>query len=144
MSDRGRKLTLAALAVLVVIGFLVRRTGILPEPGDSFDPADYQDVPVLQATEAATVIGERAVICGTVVNAVYASGTGGQPTFLNLDRPYPDQPFDIVIWGRDRDRFNPPPEVRYAGTKVCVAGPVTSHQGVPRIEIRSPEQIRVE
>ncbi len=144
MSDRGRKLTFAALAVLVVIGFLVRRTGVLPEPGVSFDPTDYQDVPVLQAVQAATVIGERAVVCGTVVNAVYASSTGGRPTFLNLDRPYPDQPFDIVIWGRDRDRFDPPPEERYAGTPVCVAGRVTSHQGVPRIEVRSPEQIRVE
>jgi hypothetical protein len=141
---RGRRLALSAVAGLVVLGFLLRRTGILPEQGSPFDPADYQDVPVLQATDAATVIGERAVICGTVANAVYASGIGGRPTFLNLDGVHPEQPFDIVIWGRDRGRFQPPPEVRYAGRRLCVAGPVTSHQGVPRIEARSPEQIRVE
>jgi hypothetical protein len=143
-----RTLAFAALALLVVIGFLGRRTGVTPGTGPSapsapaFDPGDFRDVPVVEAVDAHSVVGERAVVCGTVVNAVFASTTRGRPTYLNLDRAYPDQPFDAVIWGRDRDRFPAPPEVAYRGRRVCVAGRVTIHQGTPRIEVGTPEQVR--
>ena len=140
---RRRRLALAAVALLVAVSFVVRRTGLVPDGPPSFDPADYRDVPTVRAQEARALVGERAVVCGRVVNAVFASTTGGQPTFMNLDRPYPDQPFDAVIWGRDRQRFPRPPEIHYQGENVCVMGEVTEHQGVPRIEVREPGQIVV-
>jgi len=136
------KIGFILLAVLVVVTFLARRTGVLPGGDRPFDPADYRAVPVASAEEADGLLGERAVICGQVVNTTFAPGTGGQPTFLNLERPFPDQLFDVVIWGRDRNRFDRPPEAFYADIRICVAGRVTSHQGVPRIEVRGPEQIR--
>jgi hypothetical protein len=137
-----RTLTFAALAVLVVAAFLARRTGMVPGGERPFDPTDFRDAPRVTAVEALGLVGERAVVCGRVVNTVFARGTAGQPTFLNLERPYPDQPFDVVIWGRDRDRFDPPPEVFYSEARICVAGRVTAHRRVPRIEARTPEQIR--
>jgi len=137
-----RKITFAVLAALVVVAFLARRTGMLPGGDRPFDPSDYRDVPVVSAVEARGLVGDRAIVCGEVVNAVFVSDTGGQPTFLNLDRPHPDQPFDVVIWGRDRGRFGSPPERLYRGAGICVSGRVTSHRGVPRIEVRTPEQIR--
>ncbi len=141
-SSRSRTVGLAFLALLVVATFLVRRTGILPERGAEFDPVDYQEAPVVEAEEAHTAVGERAVVCGTVVNVTFATGVGGQPTYLNLERAFPDQPFDAVIWGRHRDRFHPPPETAYRQRRICVAGRVTTHEGVPRIEVSTPEQIR--
>ncbi len=141
---RGRRrLALAIAAFLVVLAFLIRRTGLTPTPGDAFDPSEYRDVPVLSTEAAAGHVGSRAVVCGAVVNSVFASGTRGQPTFLNLDRTFPDQPFDLVIWGRNRNAFPSPPEVAYQGEHVCAAGRITEHQGVPRIEVSSPSQIRI-
>lgn len=137
-----RKAAFAILAALVVAAFLARRTGVLPGPDRDFRPADFQEATVVTAAEAGGLVGERAVVCGQVVNAVFASATRGRPTFLNLDRPYPDQPFDVVIWGRDRPRFEQPPERLYRGMRICAAGRITSHRGVPRIEARGPEQIR--
>ena len=45
----------------------------------------------LTASEAKEHYGETATVCGDVVSTRYASSTKGQPTFLNLDKPYPNQ-----------------------------------------------------
>lgn len=140
--SRRRRLIVAVVALLVAVGFLARRTGLGPAGTPPFDPADFRDAPVVEATEAASLVGERAVVCGTVVRATYARDTGGQPTFLNLERAYPEQPFDVVVWGRHRPRFQSPPELAYRDRRICVAGTVTTHQGTPRIEVTTPEQIR--
>jgi len=47
----------------------------------------------ISAPDAAAHIGETATVCGTVVSANYAVKSKGQPTFLNFDRPYPNQIF---------------------------------------------------
>src|SRR5271169_5271109 len=54
--------------------------------------------------------GETATVCGEVVSTRYADSTKGQPTFLNLDKPYPNQVFTIVIWGNNRSKFKTPEE----------------------------------
>ena len=68
----------------------------------------------------------------------------GRPTYLNLDRPYPNQPFTVVIWGDDRSSFSPPPEKAYDGKKICVRGTVSAFRGQPQIVVTSPSQITVE
>jgi hypothetical protein len=140
---RVRSVLLGTLALLVVVGFLARRTGIGPGGADGFDPLRHQDLPRIEAAEAAHRVGEQAAVCGVVVNATFARETRGQPTFLNLDRPFPDQVFDAVIWGRNRARFPGPPELAYPGRGICVLGRITTHRGVPRIEVRRPEQIQL-
>jgi hypothetical protein len=50
---------------------------------------------VLTATQAAEHIGEQATVCGLVASTNYAVKSKGQPTYLNLDRPYPKQVFTI-------------------------------------------------
>ena len=47
----------------------------------------------ISAAEASKHVGEKATVCGVVASASYASRTKGQPTFLNLDKPYPDAIF---------------------------------------------------
>lgn len=37
-------------------------------------------------------------MCGVVASTKHVSTSKGRPTFLNLDKPYPDQPFTVVIW----------------------------------------------
>lgn len=90
--------------------------------------------------EAKDHIGQVETVCGKVVNTHYAAQSKGQPTFLNLDEPYPHEIFTIVIWGSDRSRFGAP-ESKYQDTRVCVAGKITSYRGTPEIAATDPSQI---
>jgi hypothetical protein len=140
--SRRRKLALAAVGLLVAVAFVIQRTGVLPDRTPAFDPHHFRDAPVVPAAEAASMVGERAVVCGRVVATNFAREVRGRPTYLNLERPFPDQPFDVVIWGRYRERFLVPPETHFRNRTICVSGVVTSHRSTPRIEATSPAQIR--
>jgi len=94
----------------------------------------------LTAAEAKDHVGERATVCGQVVSTRYADRSKGQPTFLNLDKPYPNEIFTILIWGGDRSKFGQP-ETKYAHQKVCVTGVIKSYRELPEIEATEPEQI---
>jgi hypothetical protein len=43
------------------------------------------------STEAAKYVGKKATVCGQVASVNYAQGSKRRPTFLNLDKGYPDQ-----------------------------------------------------
>ena len=53
-----------------------------------------------------------------VASARLAERTQGQPTFLNLDAPYPKPRFTVVIWESDRLKFGQP-DVTVSG-QACV------------------------
>ena len=97
----------------------------------------------LTASEAGANLGETATVCGVVVSAKYATRVHGAPTFLNLDRPYPDHPFTIVIWETDRGVFGEP-EVAYADKLVCVTGKIDAYKGKPQIVATDPSQIELQ
>jgi hypothetical protein len=48
----------------------------------------YAKVQSITAAKAARHIGERETVYGMVAGAHFASGSRGQPTYLNFDRPY--------------------------------------------------------
>jgi DNA/RNA endonuclease YhcR with UshA esterase domain len=97
----------------------------------------------LSATEAKDHIGETATVCGSVVSTRYAASTKGQPTFLNLDKPYPNQIFTVVIWGSNRRKFGEP-EVEFRGKRICVGGKIAEYRGVPQIVAEDPQQFKVD
>jgi len=90
----------------------------------------------LSAQDAKNHIGENATVCGTVASEHFAGNTKGQPTFINLDEPYPRQIFTVLIWGSDRSAFGKIP------AKLCVTGTISAYRGVPEIIARTPSQIR--
>jgi DNA/RNA endonuclease YhcR with UshA esterase domain len=92
--------------------------------------------------EAQQHIGQNQTVCGTVASAHYANRTKGQPTFLNIDRPYPNQIFTVLIWGNKRSLFPDAPEKYYSGKKICVTGTITSYRGTPEIVVNGPGQIK--
>ena len=57
------------------------------------------------AADAKSHIGQQTTVCGNVAGVHYASRSRGEPTFINLDKPYPNQVFTILIWGSDRPKF---------------------------------------
>jgi hypothetical protein len=97
----------------------------------------------LTPVEAKEHIGDSATVCGDVVSTRYASSSKGQPTFLNLDKAYPNQIFTVVIWGNSRSKFKTPEE-DYKDKKICVTGKITAYDGLPEIIADDPKQIRIE
>jgi len=92
------------------------------------------------AAEAKNHVGETATVCGKVASTRYAPRSKGQPTFLNLDEPFPDEIFTILIWGEDRAKFGAP-ETQYRDSDICVTGEIASYRGTPEIVAKEPSQI---
>jgi hypothetical protein len=97
----------------------------------------------LTADEAKNHIGETATVCGMVASPHYAEQTKGSPTFVNIDNPYPNQVFTILIWGEDLPKFSPKPST-WDGKRVCATGTITSYQGRPEIVAKATGQVAVE
>jgi hypothetical protein len=97
----------------------------------------------ITAAEAKDHVGDRMTVCGKVASTHYAKSSKGEPTFLNLDEPYPKEVFAILIWGSDRGKFGTP-ESEYKSLRVCVTGKVTTYRGVPEIVASERGQIEIQ
>ena|SRR5215469_14287680 len=97
----------------------------------------------MTAADAKLHIGEQALVCGSVAGVHYASRSKGEPTFINLDKAYPNQVFTILVWGSDRPKFGNPQQI-YAGKRLCVSGLITVFRDVPEIVAHDPSAIKLE
>jgi hypothetical protein len=93
--------------------------------------------------DAAQHVGQMATVCGVVASARFSVQSRGQPTFLNLDQPYPAQVFTVVIWGDERPRFGAP-EVAYASRRVCATARIEMYRGKPEMILNDPAQLRLD
>jgi hypothetical protein len=92
----------------------------------------------ISAADAKSHIGQRATVCGKIASEHTASNSRGVPTFINLDAPYPNQVFTILIWEEDRAKVGElPPE----GTRVCAIGAIQDYHGVPEIVVKTKDQL---
>ena len=66
--------------------------------------ASIAQAQTLTATQAKAHEGENATVCGTVASEHTATRSRGEPTFINLDAPYPNQVFTILVWGRGQSK----------------------------------------
>lgn len=101
------------------------------------------DSPTIAPAAAINHVGRTATVCGVVASAKYAEQTHRQPTFLNLDKPYPNQVFTAVIWGSNRANFSYAPET-LAGLKICVTGQIELYKGRAEIIVSGPKQIQLQ
>jgi hypothetical protein len=97
----------------------------------------------IPASEAVEHVGEVQKVYGKVASTRYTYWTRGQPTFMNLDKPYPNQIFTVVIWSSDREKFGMRPEKRYKDKAICVTGLIEEEEGVPQIVVKDPSQIQI-
>ena len=93
----------------------------------------------LSTEEASKHVGETVTVCGTVASANHAVRSRGEPTFLNLDKAYPNQVFTAVIWGNDRPRFGAPETL--LGKHVCTTGQIKLFRGKPEMILSDPGQL---
>jgi len=85
----------------------------------------------IAASEASSHVGEKQTVCGLVASTHYAARSRGNPTFINLDRPYPNQVFTVLIWGSDRPKFGNP-DYTYMSRRICVQEPYANIGAFPR------------
>lgn len=130
------KTTILAVSAVLFVGLLASRhlVGPLSNGGPVVGP--------LPAAEAERHVGERAEVCGPVMEGVQISAIDGSPTFLNLGAAHPNQDFTALIWASDRPKWTSAPETLYEGRSICVTGTVELHDGTPQIIVSSPQQIR--
>lgn len=140
LAELRRRASWIGVLVALVAGSVVVARTFRAEVSERI--LEDRERPTYSAAEAADHVGERATVCGPVASTAYLPRVRGQPTFLNLGKPYPDQLFTVVIWDRYRPRFGEP-EKRYAGKEICVSGRIEEHEGTPQIEARAPAWIEV-
>jgi hypothetical protein len=92
----------------------------------------------IPAADAKNHIGEKATVCGKVAGEKTATGSKGQPTFINLDASYPNQIFTVLIWGEDRENIGELPPV---GAHLCASGTIQEYRGIPEIVVRTSAQL---
>lgn len=121
-------------------------------PNDDGPPDCVEKPPchadAISAKEAKDYVGEIKIVQGRVVDAKYASGSSGQPTFLNLCYPYPDpRRFTALIWGEDRQEFidclGGPPEQVLLTREVCVEGLIEPYKDISEIILTECGQLTV-
>lgn len=91
---------------------------------------DADHIPTAQAIY---FINKECNVCGKVVGTRYNKNTETGITYLNFDKPYPDSPFTVVIFGKDRINFTYEPEVYLKDKVICVRGKVQLFKGKPQI-----------
>ncbi len=82
----------------------------------------------IKTTEASEHVGELARVCGVIATKRTAETTG-KPTFINLDRPFPNQTFTVLVWDKDAPAVGTLPETG----SLCVTGTVVLYRGTPEI-----------
>lgn len=94
---------------------------------------------VLTTGQAKEHVGSNATVCGLIASERTASGSPGTPTFLNLDQPYPNQTFTVLIWGSDRASVGEIPKTGH----ICAKGTISLYKSVPEIVVRSSTSLYV-
>ena len=106
-----------------------------------FGVAACERSPSLSTATAASRLGRRSTVCGTVVN--YSCSPPDWITVLSLDTPEGVSPFVVEISRSDRGAFGNRVEDRYFAHYLCATGQIVSHRSVVAIQATTPDQLRV-
>ena len=95
------------------------------------------------AQQARYFIGDECTVCGLVVATKHFENGKTNPTYINLDKKFPDQVFTLVIFGKDRINFTYEPEKYLYGKRICIKGKVGEFGGTPQIIASTEDAIEV-
>lgn len=105
--------------------------------------AKYYGKGKINSTQAKEYIGKETCVCGKVVSTKYNENGKSNPTYINLDKKYPDHEFTLMIFGKDRQNFAYKPEEFLLGKTICIQGKVTEYKGQPQIIAVKDKQIEL-
>lgn len=93
-------------------------------------PLAAQTIP---AAVARNHIGEKATVCGLVAGKYVSTVSQGTPTFIDLDKPYPNESFTVLVWERDKATVGMVPNTG----QLCVTGTITQYRGGAEIVLHN-------
>lgn len=103
----------------------------------------------ITAEEASQLIGEQVIVRAKVASVFYAKSSSGSPTFLNLDKNFPDNPIAVVIFENELKKLKINAQL-YKGKTIIVKGKVglykdeeKPNKNKPSIIIYSKDQITI-
>ncbi len=120
-----------------------------------FDPSYFEQLKASQFTpkdfgkgkintlQAKDNIGKDACVCGKVVSTKYSENGKTNPTYINLDKKYPEQVFTLMIFGQDRQNFSYKPEEFLQGKTICIKGKIGEFKGTPQIIANKEKQVEI-
>jgi micrococcal nuclease len=107
----------------------------VPPPDKAMAPKQTEE-PIsgpLRPSEASQHVGETRTVCGPVADKHTAPTANGSPTFIELERAYPNQVFTVLVWGSDKQVVG---ELPTSGN-VCVTGKISTYAGLPEIVLHN-------
>ncbi|MCB9034416.1 MAG: DNA/RNA non-specific endonuclease [Chitinophagales bacterium] len=96
----------------------------------------------INTIQAIDYIGKDACVCGKAVSVKTVENGKSNPTYINLDKSYPNQLFTVVIYGKNKGNFSYDFNTLKDKT-ICVSGKVGQYKGTPQIIANSEKQIEV-
>jgi DNA/RNA endonuclease YhcR with UshA esterase domain len=125
-----KKFACLALGVGLVFGALATSAA-------ADDDTKTNAVLEIKAAAAKDNVGKEASVSGTVAQISKAQGL----VRLNLEKPFPNQPFTAVIFARHTNHFGDLES--FKGKKIEVTGKITEYRGRPQIILVSTNQLKV-
>lgn len=103
----------------------------------SADPTNNSPTLKIGADEAANYIDRTMTVTGTVVQVSIHSNI----VFLNMDQPYPNSPFTLIIFAHDVPKFK---DIKALdGKSVEATGKIKKFHDKPEIVLESAKQLKV-
>jgi endonuclease G len=112
------------------------------ETAEKFIPKNFGNGKI-NTTGAIKFIGKDACVCGRVVSTKYKENGSTNPTYINLDKKFPEQIFTLMIYGGDRKNFSYKPEEFLQGKMICIKGKISEYRGTPQIIAGKEKQVEV-
>ncbi|QQR99173.1 MAG: DNA/RNA non-specific endonuclease [Sphingobacteriales bacterium] len=97
----------------------------------------------INTLEAKDMIGKQSTVCGKAVSIKFVENGKSNPTYINLDKKFPDQLFTIVIYENVRNKLSYIPEEKLMNKEICVSGKVEQYKGVPQIILQKEKDIEL-
>jgi hypothetical protein len=101
------------------------------------EAAKYKDG--IDAKDAVKYIGKKVTACGRV----FGIKSTDKVTFMNVGDKYPNSPLTVVIFEKDKGKFQPSIEELFADKNICIKGEVVEYKGKAEIIVAKPEDIIV-
>ena len=105
-------------------------------------PIDFEKGQIA-AAQAKYFVGDEITVCGKVVSTKFSENGKSNPTYINLDKKFPDQVFTLVIFGKDRMNFTYEPEKFLYNKNVCITGEIGEWKGTPQMVINHESALEV-
>jgi hypothetical protein len=98
----------------------------------------------ITAFQAKDYVEKTCILKGKVCNVKIINNDKGGVAFIHFEKPYPDTPFKVVIFGKQFDKFPKDLEAAYTHKTIQITAKIThDRNGKPQVIINQPDEMIV-